>query len=169
LRSPRHDRSRSRQIGVKAQAGRRCGVAAARRMARVCRSGRATGSKLLQGDAELLELIRRSVRSVWALELLLLMRRSAERSWTPDELVSELRASQTLVADNLPVLETTGLVLSEDGRYRYAPATPLLEALCARLDEEYRLRPVAVINAIASTPNDRLHKLANAFRLKGDT
>jgi hypothetical protein len=60
-------------------------------------------------------------------------------------------------------------VLTENGRYRYAPANPLLEKLCARLDEEYRLRPVTVINAIASSPNDRLHKLANAFRLKGDT
>ncbi len=121
----------------------------------------------MQGD--LLELIRQSVRSVWALELLLLMRREALRSWTPDELVSELRASHTLVADNLAALEATGLVLSENGRYRYAPATPLLEKLCARLEEEYRLRPVTVINAIASSPNDRLHKLANAFRLKGDT
>ena len=123
----------------------------------------------MQGDAELIELIRRSVRSVWALELLLLMRRQRERSWTADELVSELRASQTLVADNLAVLEATGLVLGEDGLFRYAPASPVLDALCARLDEEYRLRPVAVINVIASSPNDRLHKLANAFRLKGDT
>ena len=106
---------------------------------------------------------------MWALELLLLMRRHAERVWTPEELVSELRASHTLVADNLATLEATGLVLSENGGYRYAPATPLLERLCTRLEEEYRLRPVTVINAIASTPNDRLHKLANAFRLKGDT
>jgi hypothetical protein len=123
----------------------------------------------MQGDPELLELIRQSVRSVWALELLLLMRRERERSWTPEALVSELRASHTLVADNLAALEATGLVLSEDGHYRYAPATPLLEKLCGRLEEEYRLRPVRVINAIASSPNDRLHKLANAFRLKGDT
>jgi predicted transcriptional regulator len=123
----------------------------------------------MQGDPELLELIRQSVRSVWALELLLLLRRERARSWTPEELVSELRASHTLVGDNLPVLQAAGLVLSEEGRYRYAPATPVLEQLCGRLEEEYRLRPVAVINAIASSPNDRLHKLANAFRLKGDT
>src|SRR5688572_19638976 len=109
----------------------------------------------MQGDVELLELIRRSVRSVWALELLLLMRRERQRSWTPDELVTELRASQTLVADNLAVLESTGLVIGEDGRFHYAPASPFFDALCARLEEEYRLRPVAVINAIASSPNDR--------------
>ena len=122
----------------------------------------------MQGDPELLELIRRSVRSVWALELLLLMRRERTRAWTADDLVTELRASHTLVADNLAMLEATGLVIGEDGLYRYAPATPLLETLCARLEEEYRLRPVTVINAIAASPNDRLHKLANAFRLKGD-
>ena len=120
------------------------------------------------GDTELLELIRRSVGSVWALELLLLLRRDRNRSWTAEDLLRELRASERLVADNLAALERGGLVVGEHGQYRYNPATPALDEICGRLEDEYRTRPVRVINAIVSPPNDSLNKLANAFRLRND-
>lgn len=130
---------------------------------------KASPNDSLLGDIELLDLIRRSVRSVWALELLLLLRRDRAREWSADELLRELRASERLIADTLAMLQTTGLVMSEGGRFRYSPASAALDDLCGRLEDEYRLRPVRVINAIVSPPNDSLTKLANAFRLKDDT
>jgi hypothetical protein len=123
----------------------------------------------LLGDTEILELIRRSVGSVWALELLLLLRRDRDRSWSADDLLRELRASEKLIADNLAALERGGLVRSEEGRFRYAPTSGALDDLCGRLEDEFRVRPVRVINAIVAPPNDSLNKLANAFRLKDDT
>ena len=118
-------------------------------------------------DQDLFGFIREQLSSVWGLELLLLMRRQNDRHWLPQELVGELRASSTLVADNLASLEKAGLVVAgEDGRYVFSPASPLLRSLCDQLDTAYRERPVTVINAIVSPP-DKLQALADAFRIKG--
>lgn len=116
----------------------------------------------------LLSFIRDHVRSVWALELLLLLRAHADRAWTAEALVGELRASTAIVAAALEQFERGGLILAEDGGgYRYAPASDILRELCDGLEQIYRERPVAVINAIAS-PADRLQGLADAFKFKGD-
>jgi len=119
-------------------------------------------------DQDLFGFIREQLHSVWALELLLLMRRQPEHHWSEHELVSELRASPTLVANNLAAFERGGLVTADDdGRYYYCPASLLLAALCNQLDEAYRERPVKVINAIVA-PADKLQTLADAFRIRGD-
>ena len=119
-------------------------------------------------DQDLFGFIREQLRSVWALELLLLMRRQTDRVWSQDELVTELRASPTLVSDNLESFERTGLVIAdEEGHYRFSPASPLLSSLCDQLDQAYRERPVKVINAIVAPP-EKLQTLADAFRIRGD-
>jgi hypothetical protein len=122
----------------------------------------------LPSNQDLLDFIRDTIKSVWALEMLLALRRHGERAWTPEELVRELRASLPLVKDNLAIFETAGLVLRDDGHFRYAPASPWLESLCSELEAVYRERPVTVIKAIVSPGGDKLRDLANAFRLKGD-
>ncbi len=78
----------------------------------------------------------------------------------------ELRGTETLVSKCAPQLEAAGLIASEQGFYRFAPASPALQELCALLEIEYRERPVAVVDAIVSTPNDRLTSFADAFRFK---
>ena len=116
-------------------------------------------------DVRLLDFIRRSIPSVWALELLLVIRHSPLRLWSSAELVSELRASDAVVGGVLAGFEAGGLVQSSlDGRVRFAPNSELDE-LCDALAEAYRERPVAVLAAI-SAPEDRLAELAQAFRLK---
>lgn len=120
-------------------------------------------------DQDILSFIRGSIRSVWALELLLLLRARPERSWSAEELTQELRASTPLVEQNVAVLSAAGLIRPDvDGRYAYAPASPTLGALCDQLEKLYRERPVRVVNAIVSSPNDKLQSFADAFRLKGD-
>lgn len=117
-------------------------------------------------DSHLTSFVREHVRSVWALELLLLLRREPGQAWTSPELVRELRASTSLVADVLRQFETSGLVAGQEGAYRFAPASPVVEALCVQLEAAYRKRPVAVINLIAK-PAHPLQSLADAFRFKG--
>jgi predicted MarR family transcription regulator len=119
-------------------------------------------------EDELPIFIRRHLGSVWALEILLLLRRQPQRAWTIADIVLDLRASSTLVTANLAKFEQSGLVVAEsEGRYRYQPASPLMEALCAAVEEAYRERPVATINLI-SAPEERLQQLANAFRIGRD-
>ena len=123
--------------------------------------------ELVLDDTELVAFVREHVRSVWALELLVTLRREPARHWTPSALVSELRASHGLVADNLAGLQRAGVALRDDfGSYHFAPANAVVAELCARLEAAYRERPVAVINTIAR-PRDPLQSLADAFRFRG--
>jgi hypothetical protein len=118
-------------------------------------------------SSDLLAFIRTSISSVWALELLLLLKRE-DRAWTDEALVKELRASDALVADGLAVFETSGLVRRDGGgSFIYDPASPVLRALADELEKTYRERPVSVVRAIVSLPNDKLQNFADAFRFRG--
>ena len=110
-----------------------------------------------------LAFIRRSLKSVWALELLLLLRADRERGWSTAELVGELRASDSLVIRILEDFRRHGLVGGEGG-WRYA-AKEADADLCDQIEALYRERPMTLIKAI-STPPDRLQALADAFRIK---
>lgn len=116
-------------------------------------------------EDELAAFIRQAIPSVWALEVLLLLRRDG-RAWTEVELVSELRASQTVVRNALSQLGHRELILcAEDGRWTYRPASRALETLVDALQNAYRERPVTVINTI-SRPSS-LQSLADAFKFRG--
>jgi hypothetical protein len=117
-------------------------------------------------DPDLLAFIRSAIRSVWALELLVLMRERAPASLRRDDVVAELRATPSLVGRLLNELEAAGLITCEGDGCRFAPASPVLDALTADLVKAYRERPVAVVDAIVSSPNDRLKDFADAFRFK---
>jgi len=135
---------------------------------RFARVGGVAPERLVADDPELAAFAREHIRSVWAVELLLLLRRDAERCWAPDELVRELRASTTLVRDNLAKFQTSGLAMEDDaGCWRYAPANPAINDLAGRLEAAYRERPVAIINLI-SAPPDPIQGLADAFKWRGD-
>lgn len=116
-----------------------------------------------------LQLIRSSIKSAWALELLLFMRRHAARAWTVPELTAELRSSPALVAGILVTLTRTGLTKEEaEGLYRYAPETPALDDTVRQLDEINAERPLALIKEIISAPNDKLTSFVDAFKLRRD-
>ncbi|MDQ0466350.1 hypothetical protein QO010_004143 [Caulobacter ginsengisoli] len=116
-------------------------------------------------NLDLLAFIRRSIPSVWAMDVLLLVRQAPARSWSAGELVGELRASDAVVMGALAGLQSEGLVAEgEDGRFRFAPVAAALEELTDALAQAYAERPVAVINAIVSNQS-QLEALADAFRL----
>lgn len=117
-------------------------------------------------DEEIFAFVRTSVRSVWALELLLLLRRDPARSWHPDDLVRELRSSPAIVHEELAALCAAGLCGHAEGRYRYQPATAAQDALAAALQDTYAARPMAVVKAIMSAPNEKLRIFSDAFKLR---
>ena len=116
-----------------------------------------------------LQLIRSSIKSAWALELLLFMRRQSARAWTIDQLTAELRSSPSLVASILITLTNGGLVKEEaSGLYRYGAATPELDETVRELDAINAERPLALIKEIISAPNDKLTSFVEAFKLRKD-
>jgi hypothetical protein len=118
---------------------------------------------------ELRHFVRDTFRSVWALELLLLMCADPGRVWSADELNLELRGSRTLVDEILTRLQQRGLVKEEpEKRYRYEPATLRLRELVQELQTAYAERPLAVLKAIFTAPNERIQTFADAFKVKKD-
>ncbi len=118
-------------------------------------------------DPGLAAFVEAAIPSVWALEALLVLKRNPEIAWASDDLVAEMRASTTLVADCTRVLQRAGLVIEQSGSVRYAPASPGLAALADALQNAWRERPVAVVNMITTRRSDPLKGFADSFRLGG--
>ncbi len=115
-------------------------------------------------DDELKQLIESSFDSVWTLELLLLLCSAPRQSRTVQKLVDELRSSELIVRTSLKTLRTGGLVLeADDGTVQYAPVTPTLDAVVARLVEDYRTRPDTIRRIIVAPPTAKLKVFSDAF------
>src|SRR5690242_16465975 len=102
----------------------------------------AKGRSRVADESEIVQFIHAYVPTVWALELLLLLRADPARRWSPAELLKELRASTSLVDENLAHFERHGLALNDGEGWRFAPASSHLAALAASLATLYRERPM---------------------------
>jgi hypothetical protein len=118
-------------------------------------------------EADILDFVRSSIGSVWALEMLLLVGGRPERAWQADELVRELRSSPAAVAGAALLLERAGLV-ARDGEQgcRYQPASPELDHIGELVRKIYAAKPATVIGAIFESSDDKLRAFAQAFRFK---
>lgn len=118
-------------------------------------------------ETDIIDFVRNSIGSVWALELLLVVGRRPERAWRTDELVRELRSSPAAVAGATRLLERAGLV-SREGQegYRYRPASPELDHVGELVRKIYATKPATVIEAIFEQRYDKLRALAEAFKFK---
>ena len=119
-------------------------------------------------DQNLLAFVRKSIPSVWALELLLLLRRAAPGYLRPDELVQLLRATPRLIDRLLAQFIADGLVAkNESGAVRFECIRSELEDLCEQLAQTSESSPVALRDAIISAPSEKLRDFSDAFRFKG--
>jgi hypothetical protein len=118
-------------------------------------------------EEDVLAFVSATVKSIWALELLLLIERERNRGWQTDELVRELRASTVVIREALAGLAGAGLIATDEaGRCCYRPASEQLDSFVRAAQTLYVAKPLAVINAIAAAPNEKLRIFAEAFRLK---
>lgn len=118
---------------------------------------------------QLTDFIRGAFPSVWSLELLVLLRSEPDRRWTGQELVDRLRGSEHIVVQGVGALVAGGLAATEeDGRVRYAPATPEIERLVDEAAREYAKRPDAVRRIIVFAGNTGLQAFSDAFNLRKD-
>jgi hypothetical protein len=118
-------------------------------------------------DPQLVNFVRSSLRSIWALEFLLYLRRAAPDARKIEDIVRDLRATRFLVRRLTQQLVSEGLAaLEPQDHIRFHAATPDHERLCELLDVASRDRPIALRDVIASAPNDKLRSLADAFRFK---
>lgn len=122
----------------------------------------------MASEEELASFIALSFRSVWALEVLCNLRQTSDRELSPEELVANLRASEFIVRQSLAELSAAGLILvAEDGRAKYAPATTELDRMASAAEARYATAPGAIRRIIVNAQNPGLTAFADAFRLKG--
>ncbi|HEV7690555.1 MAG TPA: hypothetical protein VGO52_07035 [Hyphomonadaceae bacterium] len=107
------------------------------------------------------------MRSIWALEVLLLLRRRAPAGLTADEIVAALRASPGLITRIIDQLVAERLVIKDAAGAIRFECDPGLAKLCDALELAAQDRPIALRDAIHSSPNDKLRNFSDAFRLKG--
>jgi hypothetical protein len=110
--------------------------------------------------------LREHIQTVGALDTLLLLQRNSTRAWSLDEIARELRTSPLGVAGFVREFITNGLVEEEGSLYKYHPANSRLEAAVHMISRDYSIRPVAIVNAIYSTPDDKIQTFADAFKFK---
>jgi hypothetical protein len=118
-------------------------------------------------EPDLIHFVRTSVRSIWALEVLLLLRRRAPAGLTADEIVAALRASPGLITRIIDQLVAERLVIKDAAGAIRFECDPGLAKLCDALELAAQDRPIALRDAIHSSPNDKLRNFSDAFRLKG--
>ena len=52
------------------------------------------------------------------------------------------------------------------GLHTYQPASAELDRIARRIEEVYAAKPLAVVKAITSAPNDKLRLFSDSFKLK---
>jgi predicted DNA-binding transcriptional regulator len=120
-------------------------------------------------EEEVCAFVQRSIGSVWALELLLLLWRGRDRTWRADELVRELRSSDTVVREALAQLTSAGLAQQTGEGWRYGGATSEPDQAVAELEKLYAAKPSMIVRLVLSTPSERLRVFSNAFKFKDST
>jgi hypothetical protein len=113
-----------------------------------------------------------NIVSVPQLEALLLLRASGEgQPWTTERVADRLYLPAVEVAPLLEQLAERGLIearASETTTWTYRPATPELDALCARLESVYARNLVDISRLIHSRTDRSAQRFADAFKWRKD-
>ena len=116
-------------------------------------------------DPDLINFVRHSLRSVWALEVLLFIRRHSPEPVGYGTIVRELRATPALVRRIVEQLVAEHLVVPEGAEsVRFRASTTSLERMCDLVDAASRDRPIALRDAIIGNPDAKLKNFSDAFR-----
>jgi DNA-binding transcriptional ArsR family regulator len=100
---------------------------------------------------------------------MLFLSEHADRAWSREELVAAMRGSDLVVSQSLDALLVAGLVVVDDeGRARFLPASADLERLAMNTKERYAKAPNSVRRMIISAASGDLAAFSDAFKLRKD-
>lgn len=116
--------------------------------------------------AELRDFIAKSIDSVGQLEALLLLRGNPEQTWDVSQLAGRLYVNEAEAAAIFAHLVDQGLVIAEDGSYRYNRQGKQNEVI-DRLAEAYARQLIPITNLIHAKPRG-IRAFADAFKIKRD-
>jgi len=134
-----------------------------------------SGEPDLPEDVRLL--LRTRIETYEQIEVLRVLHSDAKRGWSCAELGEQLHVAVQFVTAAVDALDSGGFVLRsarETGeRVSYSPTSPEIKASAERLLQEYRARPLRIIQLISTYAIERvrtgaLRAFADAFVLKKD-
>lgn len=119
--------------------------------------------------AELVSFLNQHIQSVGQLEVLLLIHSEPSHLWTAESVAQALRSNASSARTWLDSFASAGLV--EKGSetvvtYRYVFKDAHLNVLVSQLIQEYKIRPLKVIDAITNRPTNQMLSFMDAFRIK---
>jgi hypothetical protein len=119
---------------------------------------------------ELQSFIQETIPTLDAAELLLLLAARPDREHSIDSIIESMHP--TIVTDTalrryLQQFQAQGLVhVRENDAFRYAPATPELDAAVRALTRVFNERPVTLVRIIYGPKDEKIRSFAEAFRIK---
>lgn len=117
---------------------------------------------------EIVAFIKSSFPSIWALEILLHLRDQPWATLSREQILAQMRASDTIVTTCMASLIAAGMVVQEGDAFRYSPSSEELGSLIDETERLYRIQPNAVRRVIVMG-GDSLAAFADAFRLRRDS
>lgn len=128
-----------------------------------------SGESVLPEDVR--TLLRTCIDTHEKIEVLQLLQREPQREWHASELGQNLHIDVTLVEAACEALVSGGFARRTDGHCAYSPTDPAAAATGERLLQEYRERPLRIIQLISLYAIERvrtgaLRAFADAFVVK---
>jgi hypothetical protein len=115
-------------------------------------------------------LLRSHVRSLDDLQVLMSCAEAPGRWWDAAGMAREAGISVTAARhalDHFVRRHLFDIRVTGDVRYSFSPATDDLREATLACAAAYRLRPLALVQAIAGAPNASVRDFADAFRIRG--
>ena len=106
------------------------------------------------------------VDSIAHIEALMLLRRDPELSWDGITLAARLYISVDDAKRILDELGARGLLMVNNGVYRYGCASPELKVMVDRLARIHATQLIPVTNLVHAKTTSRIKQFADAFRLR---
>ena len=117
-------------------------------------------------NSEVLQFLDQHVHSIRQLELLLLICSSAH-AWSVKEAAKALYSSQNSTQAWLEEFKLQGVLTCDaDSKYLYHPETSAFKKVISQLAEEYKVRPLKVVEAILNRSTNQMMSFLHAFQIK---
>jgi hypothetical protein len=119
---------------------------------------------------EVIQFVRKHIRSLEQLEILVLLQGSRAREWSADDMDAVIRSTPESIGRWLEQFVQIGLVArtSPVPTYRYAPANAELERAAIALAAAYKLSRHRIIELVYSPGPSAIKSFSAAFRLRRD-
>ena len=117
---------------------------------------------------EIESFISSNFRSIWALDLVQFLHSDPKQSYSKEQLITGLRASESVVSQSLASLAAAALVLVEHDKVRIHVPDQQSRALIEGAVQLYAKSPDKVRRLIISSASPGITAFADAFRLRKD-